>query len=125
MEFKLKLGEVLNINQSLKEIIDGSDKVEALFKFRLLGIMKTFEPFVNNFETVRNGKILEYGEPTEDGNFRIPPEDKEVIEKYNSEITAVINSEVTLNIEKLKVEDVFNKGFDSTHLMSLYPILEE
>lgn len=125
MEFKLKLGEVLNINQSLKEIIDGSDKVEALFKFRLLGIMKTFEPFVNNFETVRNEKILEYGEPTEDGNFRIPLEDKVVIEKYNSEITAVINSEVTLNIEKLKVEDVFNKGVDSTHLMSLYPILEE
>ena len=125
MEFKLKLGEVLNINQSLKEIIDGSDKVEALFKFRLLGIMITFEPFVNNFETVRNEKILELGKPTEDGNFHIPSEDKKAIEKYNTEITAVINSEVTLNIEKLKVEDVFNKGVDSKHLMNLYPILEE
>ena len=41
---KIKLGNVLEINNVLKQIIDNSElKIDALFKFRLLGIMKNLE----------------------------------------------------------------------------------
>ncbi len=126
MEMKIKLGEVLNLNQTLKCIIDDNDtKTDTLFKFKLLGIMKSLETHVVNFETIRNEKIMELGKETEDGNVQIPKEDTETIEKFNDAIMQVINSEVTVNIDKLKPSDVFNKGVNAEYLMELYPIIEE
>ena len=58
---KIKLGNILEINNVLKQIIDNSDlKIDALFKFKLLGIMKNLEVQIANFETIRNEKIKEY-----------------------------------------------------------------
>ena len=59
---KIKLGNVLEINNVLKSIIDNTElKIDALFKFKLLGIMKSFEIPIANFEIIRNEKIKEYG----------------------------------------------------------------
>ncbi|MBQ2884140.1 MAG: hypothetical protein IJE43_10290 [Alphaproteobacteria bacterium] len=126
MEMKLKLGEVLNLNQILKIIIDDSQsKIDLLLKFKLLGIMKTIEPLIQNFEIIRNEKINEYGEKTEDGRASIPVENKEAIEKFNADIKKLINEEVTVNITKFKLSDIFDKGLKVEHLLGLYPIIEE
>lgn len=124
MEMKLKLGEVLNLNQILKIIIDDSDsKIDSLLKFKLLGIMKSIEPLVQNFEIIRNEKINEYGEQTDDGRMQI--KDKEAIQKFSEDINKLANEEVTINITKFKPNDVFDKGLKSEYLVSLYPIIEE
>ena len=126
MELKLKLGEVINLNQTLKSIIDDNDsKINALFKFKLLGIMKSIEAHVTNFETIRNEKILEYGTENEDGNIQIPKEDTEAIEKFNNSLMQIINSEVSVTMDKLKVSDVFDQGVKAEYLMGLYAIMEE
>lgn len=125
MEIKMKLGEVLNINQTLKNIIDNSNDVDVLFKFKLLGIMKAFENHVTNFDIIRNSKIMEYGEKTDDGNIHILEDNRDAIEKFNKDMNTVINSDVVVNIEKLKVTDVFNKGVRAEFLTGLYPIIEE
>ena len=126
MECKLKLGEVLSINKTLKSIIDDNQtKVDTLFKFKLLGIMKSLEIHVTNFETIRNEKIMELGKETEDGNVQIPKEDADAIKKFNDSLIQVIESEVCVNIVKLKANDVFNKGVKSEYLIGLYPIIEE
>ena len=55
---KIKLGNILEINNVLKSIIDNTElKIDALFKFKLLGIMKSFEIPIANFEVIRNDKI--------------------------------------------------------------------
>lgn len=126
MDIKLKLNEVLNINQVLKAIIDDTTtKVEPLFKFRLLGIMKALEPSVQNFEIIRNEKIAEYGEQSEDGRVSISQDDTEAIKKFNNDLMSVIQSDVTINIEKLKASDIFDKGVKAEYLMGLFPIIEE
>ena len=72
MEIKLKCCEVLRINTVLKSIIeDDKVKTDALLKFKLLGIMRSIESPVSNFELIKNEKIVEYGEETEDGVFQI------------------------------------------------------
>lgn len=125
MEYKFKTGEILSLNQTLKMIIDDQEaNVDALFKFRLLGIMKSIEGHVANFETIRNEKIMEFGKETEDGNIQIPQEDTDSIMKFNNSIMQVIDSEVTVNIDKLKASEVFNKGVNAEHLVGLYPIIE-
>lgn len=122
----MKLETVLQLNNTLKTIIDKNDlKIDPLFKFRLLGVMKNIEVPVLNFETIRNEKIREYGKKNTDGNIEIPNDDKEMREKFLKDLNDIINSDVEVNIQKLKPIDVFNKGLPAEYLVSLYPIIEE
>ena len=122
---KMKLSEVITMNQTLKLIIDNEKNIESLFKFKLLGIMKSFENHIANFEVIKNEKIMEYGKETDDGNIGISQDDKDAIEKFNEDMLPVINSDVEINISKLKANEVFNMGLNADYLMGLYPIIEE
>ena len=126
-EIKLKLGDVLTINENIKSVIENKDlKLDALFKFRLLGIMKQFESFVNNFNVVRNEKVVEYGTKSdEDNKYKIDVKDKETMEKFVKDLSDVTNCEVSVNIEMLKAKDIFDIGLPSNVLMALYPIIKE
>ena len=123
---KIKLSEVLNIKNLLKTIIDNNSiKIDPLFKFKLLGIMKSIESDVMNFETIRNEKIREYGKPDEEGNIRILTEDEESMKKFTDDMNSVVNSDVDVNFSKLKPVDVFDKGLPAEYLVGLYSIIEE
>jgi hypothetical protein len=125
MEINLRLRDVLNLNQTLKVIIDNEKDVDPLFKFKLLGIMKSLEVHVANFEIIRNEKIQKYG-TEKDGSYSISPTDNdEGFKKFNEELSSVINSDVEVNITKLKASEVFDKGVSSEYLVGLYSIIEE
>lgn len=122
---KLKLNEVLNLNQTLKLIIDDpARKIDPLFKFKLLGIMKAIEHPVSNFELIRNEKINEYGSKTDDGNICIPGDDADAIKRFQDDLREVIESEVEVNITKLHAADVFHQGVSAEYLVGLYAIIE-
>ena len=123
---KIKLGIVLELNNMLKAIIDNTElKIDSLLKFKLLGILKNIEIPVNNFEAIRNEKIREYGKENDEGNIGISADDKESMEKFTNDLNEVINSEVEVNIQKLKATDVFDKGLPAEYLVGLYSIIEE
>lgn len=125
MDIKMKLVDVLSLNQTLKAIIDTENsKIDSLFKFKLLGIMKSIDQHVLNFEVIRNEKIMEYGKKNEDGSIEIKNDDEETVKKFNESLQPVLYNEVTINIDKLKVEDVFNKGVNAEYLIGLYQIIE-
>lgn len=123
---KIKLGIVLDLNTMLKAIIDNTElKIDSLLKFKLLGILKNIEIPVNNFEAIRNEKIREYGKESDEGNISISADDTESIEKFTKDMNEVINSDVEVNIQKLKSVDVFDKGLPAEYLVGLYSIIEE
>ena len=123
---KIKLGTVLDLNAMLKAIIDNTElKIDSLLKFKLLGILKNIEIPVNNFEAVRNEKIREYGKENDEGNIGISADDTESMEKFTKDMNEVINSDVEVNIQKLKATDVFDKGLPAEYLVGLYSIIEE
>ena len=123
---KIKLSTVLELNNMLKAIIDNTElKIDSLLKFKLLGILKNIEIPVNNFEAVRNEKIREYGKENDEGNIGISADDTESMEKFTKDMNEVINSDVEVNIQKLKAADVFDKGLPADYLVGLYPIIEE
>ena len=123
---KIKLETVLDLNAMLKAIIDNTElKIDSLLKFKLLGILKNIEIPVNNFEAVRNEKIREYGKENDEGNIGISADDTESMEKFTKDMNEVINSDVEVNIQKLKAVDVFDKGLPAEYLVGLYPIIEE
>ena len=123
---KIKLSTVLELNNMLKAIIDNTElKIDSLLKFKLLGILKNIEIPVNNFEAVRNEKIREYGKENDEGNIGISADDTESMEKFTNDLNEVVNSEVEVNIQKLKAVDVFDKGLPAEYLVGLYSIIEE
>lgn len=111
-------------------IIDNSElNIDVLLKFKLLGIMKNIEVPINNFDTIRNEKIREYGKETEDENgnktISIDINDKECMKKFSDDLNKILDSNVEINIQKLKPSDVFDKGLPAEYLVGLYPIIEE
>ena len=123
---KIKLETVLDLNAMLKAIIDNTElKIDSLLKFKLLGILKNIEIPVNNFEAVRNEKIREYGKENDEGNIGISADDTESMEKFTKDMNELVNSDVEVNIQKLKAVDVFDKGLPADYLVGLYPIIEE
>ena len=123
---KIKLSNVLELNNMLKAIIDNTElKIDSLLKFKLLGILKNIEIPVNNFEAIRNEKIREYGKENDEGNIGISADDTESMEKFTNDMNEVINSDVEVNIQKLKATDVFDKGLPAEYLVGLYSIIEE
>lgn len=124
---KMKLSDIILLNESLKSIIDTDKKlkIDTLFKFKLLGIMKNLENPVANFDVIRNEKIREYGKEDENGNIAIVPEDNDTVKKFTDDLNVVLNSDVEVSIEKLKIKDVFNAGIPAEYLVKLYAIMEE
>lgn len=126
MEIKLKVSEILGINNILKSIIDNDKvKINVLLKFRLLGIMKSIESHITNFEIVKNEKIVEYGRKNEDGTFQISKDNQKAMDKFKKDISQVLDGEVTINIDMLNPAEIFDKGVNSEYLMGLYPIIKK
>ena len=122
----LKLGEIINIYQALQGIIDDEkSNIEALFKFKLLGMMKKLDVHIQNFEIIKNDKIKEYGVKMEDGNIGIPPENEELMEKFKKSLEPVLKSDIDVDIEKFKASEICSQGVRSNYLLGLYSIIEE
>lgn len=138
----MTVNDVLNYNQILKDIIDNAKDINALIKFRFLGMLKQFEPIVSSFEAIRNDKIKKYGTTKENGDVGIfeprkeefnSDEDYEValkkyddtMNKFINELSEVVNSEVETNIKKINYVDIMDAGIPADYLVKIYDIIEE
>ncbi|MCI8993048.1 MAG: hypothetical protein HFG80_10095 [Eubacterium sp.] len=120
----MKLYEVLNLNEIMKKVIDDQTlKIDSLTKFKLLGIMKVLEPHIQNFEIIRNEKIKEFGKEDGDGNVLIGKEDTDAMRQFNDSLSDIINSDLNITFEKIKANDIFNKGLPAEYLVALYPVI--
>lgn len=135
-------GEILNYNKIIKNLIDNATDINALVKFRLLGMLKQFEPVIQNYEIVREDFIKKYGTYDESGRFGIfPPERKEDItdEEYNKSVAEfdklmvqfndaldeILNSESNIEIKKFKYTEIMDTGIPSDYLVAIYDLIEE
>lgn len=138
----MKTRDILNYNDVIKNIIDNVTEVSSLVKFKFLGMLKQFEPIVNNYEMIRNDLINKYGKPDSNGTIGIflpQKEDYESDEKFNSamkeyediiselnkELDKILNEEITIDVKKIKAEDIMSVGIPADFLMVLYDLIEE
>ena len=121
----LKLKELLKINNTLEQILNdnANPKIDSLFRFKILSILKNLEDYVINFHLIRNQKIQQYGHDDKEGNIFIRPDDKESIEKFNKDMLPILESNVELELHLLEQEDVFLKDLDSRVLVAMYPLI--
>lgn len=127
---EMKLNEVLQLDAVIKSIIDSKElPVSTVFKFRLLGILKSLESHVNNYEIVRVEKVKQYGKQTldEKGNMidcKVEP-NTENEKLFRLDIEEILNTDVVVDIQKLKLKETFDSGLPTNYLLHLYPIMEQ
>lgn len=138
----MKTRDILKYNDVIKNIIDNVTEVSSLVKFKFLGMLKQFEPIVNNYEMVRNELINKYGKPDNNGTIGIFLPQKEdyksdeefnsamkeyedIISELNKELDKILNEDITINIKKFKAEDIMSIGIPADFLMVLYDLIEE
>ena len=143
--------EIMNYNNTLKKIIDSDSKVDALIKFKFLGMLKQFEPVVQNFEKIREDKIREYGTADDMGNIGIRPpkeedfkseengetvidteglakaqkEFEETVEKFEGDLKKVLDADAEIELKKFKYSELIDKGIPADFLLGLYDLIEE
>ena len=138
----MKVKEVLDYNRTIRLILDNVQDVNALLKFRMLGMLKQFEPIVANFEQVRSEKIMQYGTVGEDGVLGIfkPREEEfgsideynaemqkyqDTIRKISSDIDEVLTSDIDIQIKKFKYTDIVDADIPTDYLVAIYNLIEE
>lgn len=125
MKKKLELYRVINANEILKRIVDNKDlNINCISKFKLLGIMKSLEPAISNFEIIKNEKIREYGKEDENGQISInEKEDTEAFRKYQKDLQELVSTSV--EVDAIKAEEVIDKGIPADALVAIYDLIEE
>lgn len=138
----MKLETILQYNDVFKNLIDNAKEINALVKFRLLGIVKQFEPIVTNFEIVKEEKIRQYGKQQEDGSIGIISPDKDKFENeeeynkaeaefhdavvaFNTDMNELLQSDIDIEIKKFKPDEVIDIGIPADFLVLLYDFIEE
>ena len=138
----LTVGKVIEYNRIIKAIVDNASDVNALVKFRLLGMCKQFEPIVANFEIIREEKIKQYGTTKENGNIGIfmpvktdfendedydkaMKEFEDTVDKLNAELDEILKSDSELKLIKFKYTDIIDAGLPSDYLLAIYDLIEE
>ena len=134
--------DAINYSSVIKSIIDNATDVSPLVKFKLLGMAKQLEPIVANFETVRNENIYKYGTINDNGGASIvePKREsydtdeefndamnkyKEIVTKINEDLKKVLNSDVDVQINKFKYDEIIDAGVSADYLLSLYELIEQ
>lgn len=130
---EIKTGQVISIYNILQDIIDNNKDVDSSIKFKFLLTMNELTNVVSNFEKMRNEKINELGKDTEiedeNGEKRIvkaiDEDDVEARKNFSDTMNEIINSDIEVNIQKFKSDEIFNKGITSQQLVCLLPIIED
>lgn len=139
----MKTKDVLKYNSAIMKIIDNATDIDALGKFRLLGILKQLQPTIENYNNVRDDLIRQHAnifgdnsvagivEPNRD-NFE---NEEDYIEAFNhftecknnfdKDIEKLDKSVVNIDIKKLNYQDVMNAGIPSAYLLDIYDLIEE
>ena len=136
----MKVKDILNYNSIIKDIVNNSTNISALTKFKMLGMLKQFEPIITNYEVVRNEKIKEYGVLTDNGNYGIFVPQKNdfendedyqkavdqyenVINQFDADMNEVVDSEADIKLNKFGKE-ILDAGISADYLLALYELIE-
>ena len=138
----MTVNQVLDYNSIIKAIIDNAKDVNVKIRFKFLGMINQFKPIVENFETIRQEKISEYGSINKDGQIGIfkPIQDDyetnteftealhkydEILAKFTKELQEVLDADTEIEISKFKAADIMDSGLSSDYLLALYDLIEE
>lgn len=119
---KLKISDLLNSTEVLQKL--ASKELKAKLAWQVSRMLKAAEKEMQDFNETRMNLIKKYGEKdskgeliTDDnGNCKILPTSTEA---FSSELNELIGSEVEINANKIKIEDIESIDFTPAEMAQL------
>lgn len=118
----MKLKVIIDSVEGLEEL--ASCKLPMRTAYNIKKLMQSIEKETTIFDTLRKNLINEYGERSkEDPNSFTIPQDK--VEKFNSEISELLDQEVSIEFNKISLDDIKNIEIAPKYLYFLDWLIEE
>lgn len=123
----------------LKDAVESTDILRQLAGVKLKGraafnvakMLKQLEDELNLFNETRTKLIQQYADKDENGELKINPDTNEYMfsdenmNKFVEEINGVLNGEIEINANKLRLEDLEDSDFTPVQMMALEAFVEE
>jgi uncharacterized membrane-anchored protein len=123
----------------LKDAVESTDILRQLAGVKLKGraafnvakMLKQLEDELNLFNETRTKLIQQYADKDENGELKINPDTNEYMfsdenmNKFVEEINGVLNGEIEVNANKLRLEDLEDSDFTPVQMMALEAFVEE
>lgn len=124
----LKMSDLLNATDTLQKL--SQKELKARLALQIARMLKEAEREIQNFNEIRMNLIKKYGEKDEsgeiitddNGNCKIIPESVTV---FSKELNELVEMEVEINANKIKLDDLDNLDFTPGEMVTLEPFLEE
>jgi len=104
----MKLVTLLNSKDALETVSIKTMPIRMAWKIKCL--IRDINPHLQQFSEMQNELIKKYGKQNTDGNvngeYSIDPEDPEQYAPFSAEINALVEIEVPIEFEKIKIDDI-------------------
>lgn len=114
---KIQLFELINSQQSLKNLLE--EKLPITLSYKLSLLLKKIRPELESYEKVRTDKIKELGSIVKDdaendtNEYSLDINNKEVIEEFRKAMVDVGNQTIEIDIPEIKISE-FNNSINLT-----------
>ena len=124
---QVKIADLLNSTETLQKLSQKDFK--AKLAWTIARVLKAAEGEIQSFNDTRMNLIKKYGEKDENGelitdengNCKINPEE---IDIFSKELNELIDSEVEINANKIKMDLLENIDFTPSDMALLEPFVE-
>lgn len=124
---KIKMSDLLNATETLQKL--SQKELKARLALQISRLLKEGEREIQNFNEVRTNLINKYGEKDENGEL-VTDENKnckilnDQIEIFSKELNELVDMEIEINANKIKIADLENMDFTPADMAVLEPFME-
>ena len=125
---ELTVQEMIDSIPTLREL--SNKQLKSKVAFRVARLLREVQAESETFETARVSLIKLYGAKDENGNLKADENGNTYIEQdkvaeFNSELTDLLTNKITINGDKLSLDDLGDETFTPQQMLSFGAFLEE
>lgn len=124
---KLTIGDLVNSTEALQKLAD--KQLKAKLAWQVARLLKMIDAELQSFNDTRMNLVKKYGEKDETGslitddkgNCKILPD---LVNEFSKELKELVDTEIELNSNKLKIEDLENLNFSPAEMNTLEAFID-
>lgn len=125
---ELTVQEMIDSIPTLREL--SNKQLKSKVAFRVARLLKAVQTESETFETARINLIKLYGAKDENGELKVDDKgntfiNPDEISQFNSELSDLLNNVITINGDKLSLEDLGDETFTPQQMLAFSAFLEE
>lgn len=125
---ELTVQEMIDSIPTLREL--SNKQLKSKVAFRVARLLREVQAESETFETARINLVKLYGAKDENGELKADENgntyiEQEHVAEFNNELTDLLNNKITINGDKLSLDDLGDETFTPQQMLSFSAFLEE